>query len=336
MPSIANPPQTDDRSGIQSNSRSDVSVIVVSYNTVHLLDRMLSALADGSGSLSLQIIVVDNASIDGSLDVLRAKHPDVELIENPTNVGFGRANNQAIERVRGRHVLLLNTDAFLTHDTLPKTVEYMDTHPECGVLGVRLVGEDGILQPSCRYFPTPWNIFLNYTGLHWLSPKTRMMDDLSWDHGSVRACDWVPGCYYLVRGDVIDRVGLFDPRYFLYYEEIDHCQAVRQAGWKVIFYPYSKVVHFGGESARTEESLSSSGRQISSLEIESELLYFRKHNGVAGVLAAAILGILGDGIVICKCLIKMKRGAQIVAASRHAWNVLTILLRTRLASRPTR
>ena len=142
----------------------DVSVIVVNYNTAHLLDRMFAALDASRGDLTLQVIVVDNASRDNSVEMLHVQHPEAELIANTTNVGFARANNQAIARARGRYVLLLNTDAFVSTDTLPKTVEFMETHPKCGVLGVKLLGEDGSLQPSCRYFPTPWNVFL---GLDW-------------------------------------------------------------------------------------------------------------------------------------------------------------------------
>jgi N-acetylglucosaminyl-diphospho-decaprenol L-rhamnosyltransferase len=313
----------------------DVSVIVVNYNTAHLLDRLMSTLENGRGALTLQVIVVDNASRDGSADLLRRRYPNVELIENAMNVGFGRANNQALERARGRHVLLLNTDAFVAADTLPKTVEFMEAHPECGVLGARLVGEDGSLQPSCRYFPTPWNVFLATTGLKRFVPGARLVDDMSWDHGSVRECDWVPGCYYLLRSDVVARIGLFDPRYFLYYEEVDHCQAVRKAGWTVTYFPYTSVVHIGGESARNEGRLSLGGRQISVLQIESELLYFRKHHGVAGLSAAVFLGLLTDAMEACKGLLRAN-GARIAAARRHAQTALKVLVRTGFGSRPTR
>src|SRR6185295_2450780 len=145
--------------------------------------------------------------------------------------------NQVLDRVRGRYVLLLNTDAYVEPDALSKTIAYMDAHPRCGVLGVRLVGSDGGLQPSCRYFVTPWKLFLMRAGLSRFFPRTRLVDDMSWDHASVRACDWVPGCFYLVRKQVIDAVGLFDPRFFLYYEEVDHCRAVKAAGWEVVYCP---------------------------------------------------------------------------------------------------
>src|SRR5262245_50158990 len=273
------PPQVDER--------PDVTVVVISYNTAHLLDQMFAALEAARGALRLQVLVVDNASRDNSIDVLRTRYPDAGVMENRINVGFGRANNQAVPRAHGRYLLLLNTDVLVASDTLQKTVNFMDAHPRCGVLGVKLVGPNGALQPSCRYFPTPWNVFIASTGLERFFPCVRLVDDMSWDHASLRECDWVPGCYYLVRHEVIERVGLFDPRYFLYYEEIDHCRAVRRAGWSVVYYPFTEVVHLGGESAKIEGPLSRFGRQIPALRIESELLYFRKHYGVRGVFAAA-------------------------------------------------
>jgi len=192
-----------------------------------------AALNATAVSLRIETIVIDNASTDDSIDVLESKYPFVTLIKNRTERRLGRANNQAIPIVRGRYVLLLNTDAFVAPATLVQTVDFMDNDAGCGVLGVKLVGADGTLQPSCRYFPTPWNVFLSRTDLARFFPATRLVDDMNWDHASIRQCDWVPGCYYLIRTEVIQNVGLFDPRFFLYYEEVDHCRAVRDAGWSV-------------------------------------------------------------------------------------------------------
>lgn len=267
----------------------DLCVIVVSYNTAYLIDEMMSKLSCAAERLKLQVIVVDNASSDGSAALIRERYPTVDLVESPVNLGFGRANGLVLPRACARYVLLLNTDAFVAPDTLEKTLAYMEANPDCGVLGVKLVGRDGELQPSCRYFPTPWNVFLWRTGLSHLFLRTRLVDDMAWDHASVRDCDWVPGCYYLMRRDVIDQVGLFDPRYFLYYEEVDHCRAVKAAGWRVIYFPDTQVVHIGGESAKSQGELSTSGRQLSALQAESEMLYFRKHHGLSGVMASAVL-----------------------------------------------
>jgi N-acetylglucosaminyl-diphospho-decaprenol L-rhamnosyltransferase len=146
----------------------------------------------------------------------------------------------------------------------------------------------------------------------------------------------VPGCYYLVRREVVERVGLFDPRYFLYYEEIDHCWAVRQAGWSVIYYPFTQVVHIGGRSAEAEGPLTPAGRQISTLQIESELLYFRKHYGVTGVMAAVFLAILGSAMTASKGLVRRLDTARAATAVRHAWTMLKLLVDTGLGSRATR
>ena len=317
-----------------ANKHPDLTVLVVNYNTAHLLDRMFAALEAARDHLALQVIVVDNASRDNSVEVVRTKYPDVELIENPVNVGFARANNQALPGARGRHILLLNTDAFVASDTLVKTVNYMDEHPKCGVLGVKLVGADGSLQPSCRYFPTPWNVFLASTNLKRYFPGTQLLDDSGWDHASVRECDWVPGCFYLIRRAVIERVGLFDPRYFLYYEEVDHCRAVRRAGWSVVCYPYTQVIHEGGESAQSAGVLDAAG-QISALQIESELLYFRKHYGLFGVLSGVALAAVGDAIRAFRGLMR-RDAARTVASLKHMRTMLCLLYATRLASRATR
>lgn len=321
---------------IGADERPDLTVVVVSYNTKLLLDRMFDALIAARGNLRIQTIVVDNASRDGSVEFLRANYPDVELIENSVNVGFGRANNQAIAQARGRYILLLNTDAFVASDTLLKTIEFMEANPRCGVLGVKLVGPDGSLQPSCRYFPTPWSVFLNSTGLMRLSPWTRLVDDMSWDHNSVRTCDWVPGCYYLIRREIVERVGMFDPRYFLYFEEVDHCRRVRQAGWDIIYYPFTQVVHIGGESAKSEGPLKEISRQISLLQIESELLYFRKYFGMSGVLASVLLTTFANTATAVRQGLLRRNLNRSRAALLNIRLTVGSLVATRFASRPTR
>ena len=283
-----------------------------------------------------QIILVDNASVDDSLSRLAGMAEKITVIFNDKNVGFGRANNQAVPLGTGRHVLLLNTDAFVAPDTLTKTVAWMDAHPDCGVLGVRLTDRDGHLQPSCRYFPTPFNTFLVRTGLQRLFPWVKPVDDMAWDHSTVRECDWVPGCYYLIRREVLDQVGLFDPRFFLYCEEVDHCRRVKAAGWKVMFYPDTSVVHIGGESAKTAGSITASGRQISALQIESELLYFRKHHGLTGLVFHMVLVYLGNAILAFKALLKGRGWSEISNCLRHTQATSRLLLSTGFAARATR
>jgi N-acetylglucosaminyl-diphospho-decaprenol L-rhamnosyltransferase len=320
----------------QFASQADLSVVLVSYNTAHLLQRLFAALDRAKGNLKLQIIAVDNASTDNSVEIFEQQYPAVTLIKNSKNVGFGRANNQAISRVKGRHTLLLNTDAFLAPDSLEKTISFMEEHPRCGVLGVKLVDADGKFQPSCRYFPTPWNVFLQKTGLSRFFPASRLIDDLNWDHASVRQCDWVPGCFYLMRGKVLEQLGLFDPRFFLYYEEIDHCRSVKTAGWEVIYYPYTEVVHIGGESAKSGGAISDSGRQISPLQIESELLYFRKYYGLSGVIAGVVLSISADLLSALNSLLRRFDLKGVNGAVRHSSTVMRIFGATGFAAHPTR
>lgn len=318
---------------LQARAACDLSIVVVNYNTAHLLDEMFAAVEAAIGGLSVQKIVIDNASRDGSVVLLRERYPDVELIANSENVGFGRANNQALALARGRYLLLLNTDAFVSVGGIERTVGYLDANPQCSVLGVRLVGRDGVLQPSCRYFPTPWNEFLVRTGLERVFRGTRLVDDMSWDHASVRECDWVPGCYCLLRKSVVDRIGLFDPRYFLYYEEVDHCRAERANGGRVIFYPDTTVVHIGGESAKSDSALTASGRQISVLQIESALLYYRKHHGLRGLWLGLVLAALGDAFLAVKALLRRRGAGGGFASFPTTWSLLR---RTAWATRPTR
>jgi N-acetylglucosaminyl-diphospho-decaprenol L-rhamnosyltransferase len=314
----------------------DITVVVVNYNTGHLLDRLFSNLSAARGSLNVRVIVVDNVSRDNSVEILRERYPNVILIQNSDNVGFGRANNQSLPLIRSRYVLLLNTDAFVSDDTLAKTVSFMEANPECGILGVKLVGETGDLQPSCRYFPTPWNVFLTKTGLSRFLRGARLVDDMEWDHATVRQCDWVPGCYYMIRTELIEQVGLFDPRFFLYYEEVDHCRAAKNAGWTVKFYPFTTVVHIGGESAKSHGPLTGAGQQFSALQVESELLYFRKHHGLAGLLGHLFLTVCSDTYLAIKGILRLPDARETLSAVHHLKISCQALVDTKLGSLPTR
>ena len=283
-----------------------ISVILVSYNTAQISIEALSSLFASQGDFTLEVFVVDNASKDNSASIIKNAYPNINLIENKINVGFGRANNQALSLVNGDFVLLLNTDAFVGVDTLQKTLEYMQTQPKCGILGVKLLSRDGELQPSCRYFPTPFNIFANRVGLSRLLPNIKLVDDVSWDSTITQECDWVPGCYYLMRKKVIEQQGLFDPIYFLYYEEVDHCFAVKKAGWQVIYFSDASVVHIGGESAKSVGKITTSGRQLNKLQVESELIYFRKNHGLLTCTSHLFLIMLADGVQAIKNLLKLK------------------------------
>lgn len=314
----------------------DVSTIVVSYNTAHLLPEMMGKLEAASNGLAVETIIIDNASSDTSVDLIRAQFADCTLIVNPSNVGFGRANNQALPLIRGEFVLLLNTDAFVCPNSLAQTVAYMRANPKSGILGVKLAGRDGQLQPSARFFPTPWNAFVHRAGLQKYFKGTGMVDSENWNHQSAMQCDWVPGCYFLIRKTVIDQVGLFDPRYFLYFEEVDLCFAAKKAGWDVVSFPDVTVVHIGGESAKSDGAITKSGRQLQALQIESELLYFRKNHGAATVLADVVLSSLADLLCVFKQFFKTKNQQAMSSYFQHTSLMWTLFVRTRWGSTPTR
>ena len=318
-----------------SSESQTLTVLLVSYNTRELLDPCLSAVARArahGGAISGPDIVVDNASRDGSADYLSANYPHLKLIRSAQNLGFGRANNLALP-VSTDYLLLLNTDAFVPDDAFSRTIEFMEAHPECGVLGVRLVGRDGELQPSCRYFPKPLNTFLSRTGLARFFPGVRLVDDMKWDHRSVRSCDWVPGCFYLLRRELVEQVGLFDPLYFLYFEEVDHCKASKKAGWEVVYFPDVSVVHIGGESARSLGELAAGSRQVEVLQIEAAMLYFRKNHGLAGGLANLFLTELADLLLLLKALVRRQGRAPLAYHWGRMRAVFQLAIRTRIGAR---
>lgn len=317
-------------------------VLLVSYNTRHLLDECLSklhqALSQAPHAPDTRIIVVDNASRDDSVAHLRAHHPDVLLLTSPRNMGFGRANNLALPQVDSEFLLLINTDAFLAPESIQVALDHMATHPRCGVLGVRLTGRDGVLQPCCRYFPTPANQFAQRVGAYrWPLAGLwgRPVDDMAWDHVSERVCDWVPGCFYLVRREVLQQVGLFDPRFFLYFEEVDHCRRVQAAGWTIDYSPRTAVVHIGGESARSDGPINSTSRQVEALQIESALLYFRKHHGLGGLMLHLGLDGVATGLSVLKAVLRRRGWAVIRDALRLHGLTWRLLWRTRLGTQPT-
>ncbi len=319
-----------------SNGPAKLTTLLVSYNTESLLDPCLEAL--DAALVKVQpnkVIAVDNASRDASVAKLERDHPRVRLIKSDSNVGFGRANNLALPYIDSPFILLLNTDAFVPENALDGPLDYMATHPECGILGVKLIGRDGVLQPSCRYFPTPLNLFAGRTGLL-RGAAGRMVDDMDWDHASLRECDWVPGCYYLVRREVVEQVGLFDPRYFLYFEEVDHCMSAKRAGWKVVYYPDVSVVHIGGESAKSVGALSNSGRQLEALQTESAMLFFRKSRGLAGVLSFVALDLLADLLLLGNGIRRRRGSDSHRGLLSHMRRTIKIAFRTRLGRVPTR
>jgi GT2 family glycosyltransferase len=231
----------------------------------------------------LEILVVDNASRDGSAAMVEAEYPMVRLVESGSNAGFASANNRAFALAKGPFVILLNSDAFLRPGALRLAIEHMENEPATGLGGGRLMGEDGGWQPSARLFPSPLNDFLNLSGLAHRFAKSRFFGraDRTWasplDEADV---DWVPGAFSIIRLDALRKIGGFDESFFLYYEEVDLCRRLKAAGYRVRYWGNVEIVHLGGESSKTVEDLvrSGSGTQLTLWRMRSGFLYYRKHH----------------------------------------------------------
>jgi hypothetical protein len=227
---------------------SEVSVVIVSFNTRELLERCLTDLGAQAG-VALQTIVVDNASSDGSRELVREHFPETELIELAENVGFARANNLAFERCRGEYVLLLNSDAFLHPGAVSELIGAARRHPGAAAIGARLLNPDGTLQRSAWPFPHPGRYLLEAFGLHRILRRSRFYEDLGiWPHDEERYVDFVIGACLLLRAEALREVGGFDERFWLYGEETDLQRRLTARGWSVIFAPSAQAVHIGGAS----------------------------------------------------------------------------------------
>ena len=260
-----------------------LSVFIVTYNSAPLLPACLNSLRTQTIANDVEIIVVDNASRDNSAALVRSDYPDVKLIASDVNLGFGNANNKALAVAQGRYIVLLNPDATLPANTLENALKHMEQYPDVGMGGGLLQGDKGEWQPSARLFPS-LNDALTLSGLANRYEKSQFFGrfDRSWaDPLEAVAVDWVPGAFAIIRRDLIDSIGLFDPRFFLYYEEVDLCRRIHEAGFKVYYWPDLVITHIGGASSETVDGLafSSSGKQLTLWRMRSQLLYYRKWHG---------------------------------------------------------
>ncbi len=268
----------------------DISIIIVSYNTREVLRQCLYSVIEESKSIAAEILVVDNASTDGSAEMISAEFPQVLLLRSEVNLGFGAANNVALEIARGRYFVLLNSDAFFTSGALGRAIRHMDETPECGLGGSRLIGRDGSAQPSSRCFHSVLSDMLVLTGLAGRYPKSRFFGrfDRTWADPEIPArVDWVPGAFCILRPEALRKVGSFDPAFFLYYEEVDLCLRFKRAGFAVWYWPDVVIVHMGGESSRgrTDLEFSPQASQVVLWRMRSTFLYYRKHHGMRVHLA---------------------------------------------------
>jgi len=232
----------------------DLSVVIVNYNVEYFLEQCLNAVRSASKELKVQVFVVDNNSIDGSVLMVQEKFPEVTVVANKDNVGFSKANNQAILMSDARYVLLLNPDTVIEEDTFLKTVNFMDEHPESGGLGVRMVDGKGVFLPeSKRGFPTPAVSFYKIFGLSRIFPKSKTFGQYHLGYLSefeTNKVDVLSGAFMMLRSEMLDKVGLLDEMFFMYGEDIDLSYRIKLGGYENYYFAGTKIIHYKGESTK--------------------------------------------------------------------------------------
>ncbi len=235
----------------------DVTIIIVNWNTRDILRECLRSVFEQTCDIAFEVIVVDNASSDGSAEMVKKEFPQVVLISNAENRGFAVANNQGIRIAKGRYVLLLNPDTIVLDGAIQKTIAFADQNPTCGVVGIRNDRPDGTLVKNCFEFARVQNLMISLLGLHRVFPRNRFFGRERitwWDYLTIRRVDVVAGCFMLVKRQAIDQVGGMDEAYFMYGEEMDWCWRFRQAGWETLYYPDAQIIHYGGMSVAQNHS----------------------------------------------------------------------------------
>jgi hypothetical protein len=258
----------------------DVSIIIVNWNTRELLRECIQSIFDKTERCRYEIIVVDNNSNDGSVEMVKETFPGVRLIANPENIGFSRANNQGIRESSGRYIMMLNSDTKLRNDALSILVKLMDEQPEAGACGGMLLNPDGSLQPSCARFASIGAIFFGCRSLkQFLLKFTRSDKNLAApflnyeEHQGKQEVDWVVGADLMVRKEVLNTVGLMDEKIFLYAEDWDYCYRIKQAGWKIFYEPKAKIIHHYGKS-----TLDKIDKKVANI-LNSQQYFYSKHYG---------------------------------------------------------
>ncbi|MCB9197175.1 MAG: glycosyltransferase [Flavobacteriales bacterium] len=232
----------------------DLSVIIVNYNVKHFLEQCLNSVAVAIKDLQVEVFVVDNISIDGSVEMVKEKFPWVHLIENSENVGFSRANNQAIRISQGKYVLLLNPDTVVEEDTFVKTVKFMNDTPNCGGLGVKMIDGKGVFLPeSKRGLPTPSVAFYKIFGLASLFPKSKKFGQYHLGflpNDETNKIEILSGAFMMMRKEALDKVGLLDEAFFMYGEDIDLSHRIILGGYDNYYFPETSIIHYKGESTK--------------------------------------------------------------------------------------
>lgn len=234
--------------GIQNNSSQPVvSVIIVSWNARNYLEQCLASLTQKACGYPMEIIVVDNASTDGSPECVEKCFPNARLIRNASNLGFSRANNQGIALSSGTYLCFVNSDVKVLDACITKLVDYMELHPNVGIAGPTMLSPDGKVGRSCRGFPTVWNMLCHALGLDSIFPKVPLFGGYAlryWPQNTTRTVDILGGWFWIVRRDALNKVGPLDEEFFFYAEDMDWCKRFHSHGFGVVFLSNAASIHY--------------------------------------------------------------------------------------------
>lgn len=255
----------------------DISVVIVNWNTKALLLDCVASLLQTTRKAEIEIIVVDNASTDGSIDALRIAFPQVQSITNPENYGFAKANNIGIKKAQGRYICLVNSDVKALEGVLDNMLAHMEIHPGVGAISPKTYGGNTQVQKNCREFPTLRNLiceefFLNR--LFHTIPFFRGRDMVRSDYDALMLIQVLSGCFLMVRREVIEQVGMLDERFFIYSEDVDWCKRIHDAGWKLVHYPNAEAIHYGSASS------SSAPVRFKVEMVKANWRYWKKHKSM--------------------------------------------------------
>lgn len=312
----------------------DVSIVIVSFNSMSLLETCLTSIRSQTRQSSYEIIVVDNASSDDTVQMLRQEYPWVILIANGNNRGFAQANNQGFARASGRYFFMLNPDTVIVDGAIDRLVAFMEAHPEVGICGPKNVGREGQLQLNCDQFPSVWNSFCSYAGLHSLfrgSPRCSRSQMRFFDYASIRRVDRIMGCSLMIRADLFKLLDGLDDEYFMYFEETDFCYRAGRLGYQVVFVPFAVIIHLGGESSQTVGRQPVFYKTVYSYFFCSQYRFYRKHYGFLPMLAIRALDLSFGFAVIARNILRrngrekrkgLQQGQTIVRCSIRGGPVL--------------
>ncbi|OQX56616.1 MAG: hypothetical protein B5M53_00480 [Candidatus Cloacimonas sp. 4484_209] len=279
----------------------ELSVIIVNWNTKNVLKNCIISIYKTVKKIEFEVIVVDNGSTDGSAEMIRKEFPYVKLIENRRNRGFAAANNQAIKKAEGAFILLLNSDTVVLDNAIEKTLSFIKNKKDAGAVGCKLLNADYSLQPSCYNFYSFFKRAILRKIPKFLIPSKyyKNLESLiiSWGYDEIRDVDYVRGAFLMVRNTIFDEIGLFDESFFMYGEEEDLCYRMKNAGWKVYFYPDAQIIHLKGASVKKKET------EILQ-RVVTDMLFLKKHHSLCSYLTIRFLVItkIMFGYIIQKLL----------------------------------